>query len=105
MSNKRGASAVIQKASFSKPVGWIATDSFQSCLLHDIRYRVGDPFGQERFAVGPRGRFLRGEGEKRALGMDDAVSDLHFLVSFIKASPTSGLCPLRFAEPRINADQ
>ena len=67
--------------------------------------RIGDAVGQERFAVDLLGRFLRGQSQERAFRMHDAVADFHFLLLVMKASPMSGLWPLRVAELRMSADQ
>ena len=54
--------------------------AFETGFLHDLGHGVGDPFGENRFAIDPGGGFLRAQGEEGTLRVNDAVADLHLFL-------------------------
>ena len=106
-SKSKGASAVIQKASCSKPLGSNATDAClsNSPFSHRSSNGIGDAIGQHRFAVDLLGRFLRVQRQERTFRVHHAVADFHFLLLVHERFADVGVVSVRLAVPRTSADQ
>ena len=79
--SSNGASAVIQNASCSKPVGSTETTlPFSAGFFHKVAHRIRDAIGQDWLAVNSLSCLLAVESQQRSLRMNYSVADLYLLV-------------------------
>ena len=63
-------------------------------FLGQIGNRISDAFCEQRFVVDPFSCFLSIQSKDRALGMNDAIADFHFLVSIHERLCDVGVVPI-----------